>query len=62
MTPPTVPSMTLSDPEIVEMAFALPRWQAEAFAKAASQMGMTAGQMLRTIIGASLSGLHPQGS
>jgi hypothetical protein len=47
--------------EVVELAFALPRWQAEAFAKAASQSGLTAGQMLRKIIGASLAGLAPAG-
>ena len=38
------------DAEIVELALLLPAWQAQALANAASQRGMTAGQMLRRVI------------
>ena len=39
------------DAQIVELALLLPRWQAEALADVASHRGMTAGQMLRRVIG-----------
>lgn len=39
------------DSEVVELALLLPAWQAQALANAASRRGMTAGQMLRRVIG-----------
>ena len=50
-----------SDNEVVELALLLPRWQAEALENAAYQRGLTAGQMLRKMIGASLAGRVPAG-
>jgi len=44
------PEVAPMDAEIVELALLLPAWQAQALANAASQRGMTAGQMLRRVI------------
>lgn len=40
------------DPEVIELALLLPRWQAMALETAAKQRGISAGQMLRRMIGA----------
>jgi hypothetical protein len=39
------------EPEIVEMALLLPGWQASALETVARSQGLTAGQMLRRLIG-----------
>jgi len=51
---PGVREITPFDNEVVELSLLLPRWQAEALEQAAHQRGLTAGQMLRKLIGASL--------
>jgi len=48
--------ITPIDNEVVELALLLPRWQAAALEDAAHQRGLTTGQMLRKLIGASLKG------
>lgn len=53
---PGVSEVTAIDAEVVELALLLPRWQAAALENAAHQRGLTAGQMLRRLIGATLSG------
>ena len=52
--------ITPLDDEVVELALLLPRWQAEALEEAAHNKGITAGQMLRRLIGRSLRGADPQ--
>jgi hypothetical protein len=42
------------DGEIVELSLLLPRWQAVALESAARDQGISAGQMLRRIIGESV--------
>jgi hypothetical protein len=42
------------DSEVVELSLLLPRWQAEALEEAANNRGISAGQMLRRMIGTSL--------
>ncbi len=49
-----VTEFTAVDKEVVELALLLPRWQAVALENAAHQRGLTAGQMLRKLIGNSL--------
>jgi hypothetical protein len=39
------------DHELVELALLLPRWQVEALATAARSRGLTAGQVLRRLVG-----------
>jgi hypothetical protein len=51
---PGTREITHLDSEMVELALLLPRWQAEALEEAANNRGITAGQMLRKMIGASL--------
>jgi hypothetical protein len=51
--------MTSLDAEVVELALLLPRWQAEALEEAAYKRGLTAGQMLRKLIGATLRNAEP---
>ncbi|HJZ93431.1 MAG TPA: hypothetical protein VKE40_21315 [Gemmataceae bacterium] len=51
---PGVRELTAFDSEVVELALLLPRWQAAALEQAAYQRGLTTGQMLRKLIGASL--------
>ncbi len=46
--------ITPLDDEVVELALLLPRWQAEALEDAAHERGLTAGQMLRKLIGKGL--------
>jgi hypothetical protein len=53
---PGTREITPIDNEVVELALLLPRWQAEALEDAAHQRGLTTGQMLRKMIGASLKG------
>jgi len=45
--------------EMIEVALLLPRWQAMALQSAAKQRGMTTGQMLRRIIGATVGAQPP---
>jgi hypothetical protein len=47
--------LTTVDTEVVELALLIPRWQAVALENAAHQRGLTAGQMLRKLIGNSLN-------
>ena len=54
--------MTPFDAEAVELALLLPRWQAAALEDAAHQRGLTAGQMLRKLIGAALKEANPVGA
>jgi hypothetical protein len=56
---PGTREITPIDNEVVELALLLPRWQAAALEDAAHQRGLTTGQMLRKIIGASLKGERP---
>jgi hypothetical protein len=51
---PGTREITPIDNDVVELALLLPRWQAEALEDAAFQRGLTTGQMLRKLIGASL--------
>jgi len=51
---PGTREITSLDSEVVELSLLLPRWQAEALEEAANNRGITAGQMLRKLIGASL--------
>jgi hypothetical protein len=39
------------DHELVELVLVLPRWQVDALATAARRRGLTAGQVLRRLIG-----------
>ena len=52
--PGATTEFTAIDREVVELALLLPRWQAVALENAAHQRGLTAGQMLRKLIGNSL--------
>jgi len=56
---PGTREITPIDNEVVELALLLPRWQAAALEDAAHQRGLTTGQMLRKLIGASLKGERP---
>lgn len=56
---PGTTELTAIDAEIVELALLLPRWQALALENAAHQRGLTAGQMLRKLIGNSLTQMTP---
>jgi hypothetical protein len=49
------------DAEVIEVAILLPRWQAVALESAAKQRGMSAGQMLRRMIGAAVGVQAPAG-
>ena len=51
---PGTREFTPLDNEVVEMSLLLPRWQAAALEQAAHDRGLTAGQMLRKLIGATL--------
>lgn len=51
--------MTSIDADVVELALLLPRWQAEALEEAAEKRGLTAGQMLRKLIAATLKNIEP---
>jgi hypothetical protein len=59
---PGTREITPLDNEVVELALLLPRWQAEALEEAAHNRGLTAGQMLRKLVGASLKGDRPTGA
>ena len=50
------------DGEMVELPLLLPGWQAEALEMAAHSRGMTAGQMLRRILGDFFEKVGPHGS
>jgi len=54
--------ITPLDSEVVELSLLLPRWQAEALEQAAHNRGITAGQMLRRLIGATLATSDPHGN
>jgi hypothetical protein len=54
-----VPEMTALDPEMIEVALLLPRWQAVALQAAARQRGLSAAQMLRRMIGAAVGCPQP---
>jgi hypothetical protein len=58
---PGTSEITSFDNEVVELALLLPRWQAEALEEAAHNRGITAGQLLRKLIGTSLKGMTPVG-
>jgi hypothetical protein len=58
---PGTSEITSIDNEVVELALLLPRWQAEALEEAAHDRGITAGQMLRKMIGVSLKGMDRKG-
>jgi hypothetical protein len=47
------------DDEVVEVSLLLPRWQVEALEEVAHERGLTAGQMLRKLIGVCLSDPPP---
>jgi len=51
---PGTREITPLDNEVVELALLLPRWQAEALEDAAHARGLTAGQLLRKLVGATL--------
>jgi hypothetical protein len=51
---PGTREITPLDHEVVELALLLPRWQAEALEDAAHARGLTAGQLLRKLVGATL--------
>lgn len=46
------------DNEVVELPLLLPRWQAEALEEAAHSRGLTAGQMMRKLLGKGLREIH----
>ena len=52
---PGTREITPVDDDVVEVSLLLPRWQAEALEEAAHERGLTAGQMLRKLIGVCLS-------
>ena len=56
---PGTTELTAIDAEVVELALLLPRWQALALENAAHQRGLSAGQMLRKLIGSSLNSMNP---
>jgi len=47
------------DADFIEVALLLPRWQAMALQTAARKRGMSAGQMLRRLIGAAVGSQPP---
>ena len=47
------------DDEVVEVSLLLPRWQAEALEEAAHNRGLTAGQMMRKLLGKGLREIDP---
>jgi hypothetical protein len=51
--------MTSLDAEVIEMSLLLTRWQAMALQSAAKQRGISAAQMLRRLIGATISEQRP---
>jgi len=51
--------ITPLDNEVVELNLLLPRWQAEALEEVANSRGLTAGQMLRKLIGLTLREAEP---
>ena len=51
--------MKALDSDVIEVALLLPRWQALALMSAAKQRGMSAGQMLRRMIGATFGDQSP---
>ena len=59
---PGIREITPLDTEVVELALLLPRWQAEALEEAANNRGISTGQMLRKMIGASLRESAPLGN
>ena len=48
------------DDEVVELPLLLPRWQAEALEEAAHNRGLTAGQMMRKLLGQGLRAIDPE--
>ena len=48
------------DDEVVELPLLLPRWQAEALEEAAHIRGLTAGQMMRKLLGKGLREIDPK--
>ncbi|MCE9530912.1 MAG: hypothetical protein K8T89_07290 [Planctomycetes bacterium] len=61
ITESAAPGLEMSSPDsdFIEVAMLLPRWQALALSTAARQRGMSAGQMLRRIIGATIGSEPP---
>ncbi len=51
--------MTSLDAEVIEMSLLLTRWQALALQSAAKQRGISAAQMLRRLIGATIGEHRP---
>ena len=47
------------DDDVVELPLLLPRWQAEALEEAAHNRGLTAGQMMRKLLGQGLREIDP---
>jgi hypothetical protein len=56
---PGMREITPLDNEVVELNLLLPRWQAEALEEVANSRGLTAGQMLRKLIGLTLREREP---
>ena len=56
---PGTREFTPLDSEVVELSLLLPRWQAEVLEEAAHDRGISAGQMLRKLIGVTLCAGHP---
>lgn len=57
--PALSPDMAPLDSEMIELALLLPRWQALALQGVAKQRGLTAGQLLRRMIGAMVGAQPP---
>jgi hypothetical protein len=56
---PGTREITPLDNEVVELNLLLPRWQAEALEEVANDRGLTAGQMLRKLVGLTLRDVKP---
>ena len=56
---PGTREITPLDNEVVELNLLLPRWQAEALEEVANDRGLTAGQLLRKLIGLTLKEPEP---
>ena len=56
---PGTREITPLDNEVVELNLLLPRWQAEALEEFANDRGLTAGQMLRKLVGLTLKDVEP---
>jgi hypothetical protein len=40
-----------AEPELIELSLLIPQWQVSALERTASKLGITAGQMLRRVLG-----------